>query len=486
MVDVQLHGLVPKSRDRQPGLALPREPKPVLADLVQPGRVLPDLPGVPLLEMSSDGIVAAVNGPLCDLLGHPLDEIVGHAVTDAVHSADRAQFDESLSTMLTTGQHPPFTMRLVRRDGGVIWGRVTLTMLPSAARILVRVADISDAIRTHDREVASLNRLVALVENSSNYILVVGSTGVLTDANPAFENLIGRRIGESADGILRALVHPDDLASVLDALSDTFASPGPHAPITFRLAARDGLWIHIEMVANNQLANPDIHGVVINGRDVTERVEHALQLESTLKSLIAVMGVASEVRDPYASGHQHRVARLAAAVAEDIGCDADTVEGIRLGATVHDIGKVAVPAEILSYPGRISSAAFEIIKTHCRIGHDIIAGVDFPWPVAAIILQHHERLDGTGYPLGLRGDEILLEAQIVAVADVADAMTSPRPYRAAVGVDAAVKELLDGRGRLYHPAAADACARILRDGIRDLPEHVSVVAGATPQAMPRG
>ena len=170
-----------------------------------------------------------------------------------------------------------------------------------------------------------------------------------------------------------------------------------------------------------------------------------------------------EKRDPYTAGHQRRVAILAAAIGREMALDEDRIAGVHFAAIIHDIGKICVPAEILSRPGRLKPIEMEIIKSHCQVGHDIVQGVEFPWPVAKIILQHHERLDGSGYPQGLKGDEIILEAKIVTVADVVEAMSSHRPYRPAVGIDAAVTEISCNRGKYYDPQVVDACLRLINE-----------------------
>ncbi|MCF8025160.1 MAG: HD-GYP domain-containing protein [Desulfobacteraceae bacterium] len=168
-----------------------------------------------------------------------------------------------------------------------------------------------------------------------------------------------------------------------------------------------------------------------------------------------------EIRDPYTAGHQSRVADLAGNMAEDMGLDVDTVESIRLAGIVHDLGKIAVPAEVLSKPTRLSENEFGIIKEHPRTGYNILKNKDFPWPIAKIVLQHHERLDGSGYPNGIAGDEIRLEARILAVADVVEAMSSHRPYRPGLGTHAALQEIQNQAGRLFDEEAVRACVRVL-------------------------
>jgi PAS domain S-box-containing protein/putative nucleotidyltransferase with HDIG domain len=195
-----------------------------------------------------------------------------------------------------------------------------------------------------------------------------------------------------------------------------------------------------------------------------EQQESARKLGRALEDTIQAIATTIEARDPYTAGHQQRVSRLAAAIAREMGLDDAQVAGVLRGAAIHDIGKVYVPSEILNRPGRLSDIEFSLIKTHSQIGYDIIKDIDFPWPIGTMILQHHERLDGSGYPNGLKGDEILLEAKILAVADVVEAMMNHRPYRAALGLDAAINEITCHSGLLFDPAAVAACTRVLRNG----------------------
>jgi len=205
-------------------------------------------------------------------------------------------------------------------------------------------------------------------------------------------------------------------------------------------------------------------------RSLTDRREAEEQLSRTLDNLRQAMGatlrtlaLAVETKDPYTSGHHKRVADLARTIAMEMGLSDETLEGIRTAATFHDIGKIPLPAEILSRPSKLSEADFHLIKTHPQTGYDILKEVEFPWPVARIVWQHHERLDGSGYPLGLKGEEILPEARVLAVADVVEAMCSHRSYRPMPGLDRALEEIGAQRGILYDPAVVDACLRIFRE-----------------------
>ena len=194
-----------------------------------------------------------------------------------------------------------------------------------------------------------------------------------------------------------------------------------------------------------------------------ERRAHAEQLRRTIISTIRVVQALGELRDPYTHGHERRVGEIAAAIAEEMGLDAETVQGVRVAGFIHDIGKIGVPSEILAKPGKLSPTEMALVRQHATAGYAILKELDFPWPVALVTLQHHERLDGSGYPAGLKGDEIALESRIVAVADTVEAMSSHRPYRPAVGLEAALTEIEARRGVFYDAQAADACLRLFRE-----------------------
>jgi putative nucleotidyltransferase with HDIG domain len=187
------------------------------------------------------------------------------------------------------------------------------------------------------------------------------------------------------------------------------------------------------------------------------------KLRNTFNDVIRTMGQIVGKKDPYTIEHQERVVLLATEIGAALGLDGERLEGLRIAGLVHDVGKVEIPSEILSKPGRLSPLEFELIKTHAGSSYDILREIDFPWPVAEIARQHHEKLDGSGYPRGLKGDEILLEARILTVADVVEAMASHRPYRPSLGLEAALGEIEKNSGILYDPVVVRACAAVLEN-----------------------
>lgn len=187
------------------------------------------------------------------------------------------------------------------------------------------------------------------------------------------------------------------------------------------------------------------------------------KLRETMKKTITAMAKVSEVRDPYTAGHQQQVAELSCAIAGELDMPREKIDYIQLAASVHDIGKIHVPSELLTMPGHISKLEFELIKTHPRAGYEILKTMDFPWPIAEIVLQHHEKINGSGYPDGLSGDQIVPEARILCVADVVEAMSSHRPYRPTLGVEVALEEISRESGTLYDPEIVDACLRLFAE-----------------------
>ncbi|MBS3819745.1 HD-GYP domain-containing protein [bacterium] len=243
------------------------------------------------------------------------------------------------------------------------------------------------------------------------------------------------------------------------------------SPDTLQLEAvhKDGHTFPVEVHADfirDENGNP----VAILGiaRDITERKKTEEELKETLKKLRGALGGTIQVvesiveeRDPYTAGHQRRVTDLARSIAKEMRLSSDQIDAVRMAGAIHDIGKISLPSEILSKPTRLTEAEFELIKKHPQVGYEILKNIEFPWSVAEIVLQHHERLDGSGYPQGLVDGQILMEARVLGVADVMEAMSSHRPYRAALGKKKALEEIKNNRRILYEPRAVDACVKLI-------------------------
>lgn len=267
--------------------------------------------------------------------------------------------------------------------------------------------------------------------------------------------------------------HPDDREAISETIAQSVAPEGPDAyEGDFRVVRPDGsirwLWVRGQVVVRDEAGRGQIvRGVIA---DITGRKEIEEQLRNTTdlyrESLMATISstmTLGNLRDPYTAGHERRVGEFAYATGEQLGLNPDALEGLRLAGYMHDVGKFAVPSEILARPSRLSAAERILVETHPRAGYEVLSEIPFPWPIALVALQHHERLDGTGYPEGLSGDEIIPEARILAVADVFEAMSSHRPYRPALGSEAAIAELESGAGTRYDPRVVTAFLTQMRE-----------------------
>jgi len=209
-----------------------------------------------------------------------------------------------------------------------------------------------------------------------------------------------------------------------------------------------------------------LHNIELEEKDKIseQKLRQSYQkLQKTMEGAIDTIAKIVETKDPYTSGHQQRVSKLAITIARKMKLPQEKIEGIRVSSLVHDVGKISIPAEILNKPIKLTEIEFNLIKDHSQVGYDILKSIEFPWPIEKIVLQHHERLDGSGYPRGLKGEDIIIEARIIGVADVVEAMSSHRPYRPALGIDAALEEISKNRGIFYDPEVVDICIKLVRE-----------------------
>jgi PAS domain S-box-containing protein/putative nucleotidyltransferase with HDIG domain len=307
-----------------------------------------------------------------------------------------------------------------------------------------------------------------IVENSSDAI-VVAQDGKLKFANPRALELIGGSAEEIANVPFLQLIHPEDRDGVGGEHPKDPGAEDSSAVPCFRVLNKDqnSSWVELSSVETSwEGSRATLHFM----HDITERwlAQHAIEqsmgnLRKALMGTIQAMAMMVEARDPYTAGHQRRVARIAHLIALEMGLGESRSECVRMAGAVHDIGKIALPADILSKPGKLTETEFDLIKDHSQSGYDILREIEFPWPLADIVLQHHERMNGSGYPSGLPGDEISLEARILAVADVVEAMGSHRPYRPALGFGKALDEVSHKKGILYDKDAVEACLRVFTE-----------------------
>jgi PAS domain S-box-containing protein/putative nucleotidyltransferase with HDIG domain len=307
-----------------------------------------------------------------------------------------------------------------------------------------------------------------LFEDSSDAIYLNNQDSELIDFNLSMLELFGYSREEMLGINTKAVfVNLDEY----ERLQDKIAQKGSVREFKAKLRKKDGTEMDCLITSTVRQAKDKsklgYQGII---RDISELVSSREQIETTLNDLrkalggtIEAMALTVETRDPYTAGHQRRVSNLARGIATEMGVSEAQIQGIRMAGVIHDIGKISVPGEILSKPGNISQNELGIIREHPQVGYNILKTVDFPWPIAQIVLQHHERMDGSGYPNGILGENILLEARILAVADVVEAMASHRPYRAALGINLALNEILKNRGSFYDPKVVDACLRLFNE-----------------------
>ncbi len=309
-----------------------------------------------------------------------------------------------------------------------------------------------------------------LIENVLDIITVLNGDGIIRYESSSIERVLGYEPDELIGESFFEFIHPDDVLAVINVFNDGLQISGCIVSLEFRFQRKDGSWCDLETIAKNLLDDPAVAGIVLNSRDITERVraekelrQRFEKLQRALEGTITALAAMVEKRETYIAGHHQRVTRLACAIAEEMGLAEERIEGIRVAGTLHDIGRIGVPIEILNKPNRLAEIELAMIKTHPQVGYDLLRTIEFPWPVAPILLQHHERMDGSGYPKGLVGESILLEARILGVADVVEAMTCRRSYRSALGVDKALGEISRNSGVLYDPGVVEACLKLFTE-----------------------
>lgn len=315
--------------------------------------------------------------------------------------------------------------------------------------VLARAIRYAVHARRAEKEI---QHLASFPQLNPDPILEVDSTGAITFCNAATVEQL-KSLGIDDDP---RLFLPSDMGQILQAMNLDMPEE--------RRRLQRQVTIGKRIFAAEVHLMPRHKSARVYTRDVTDRHEAEAEIRTNIEKLSRMMeGIvnalasASELRDPYTAGHQKRVSQLACALADEIGLTGDQLESVRVAATLHDIGKMYVPAEILTKPGRLAPVEMSIIKVHPEAGSNILKPIDFPWPVAQIVHQHHERMDGTGYPKGITGEAIMKEARIIAVADVVEAMASHRPYRPALGVERAISEIKNAKTGIYDPEVVAAC-----------------------------
>lgn len=424
--------------------------------------------------------------------GADLQEGHGPHIEDQKNVAELASL-AAKAVALAAAQAEAVAKRAVEHDAAKAADRVALAVI-AAAEAAARAAMVAAT-----EAKAAVEKAAALASRSARDIAVAAAQAVNTAKQVAARD-VERALDEVESAYARASQSTERaaVAAVTEALAaveraTALASQSAHEAAT---AAEHAVAAAKQAVEQNaaeaatavaevvKRASEDADkaaaemGAVVAKLDASEAMReqaelkirlYVEQLERAMGATLRSVAIMVERRDPYTAGHERRVGELAAAIGVEMGLPAETVKGLRMTGYVHDIGKISVPAELLSKPSKLSPVEFELIKTHAQTGYDILKDVDFPWPLAMVILQHHERLDGSGYPQGLQGDEIIAEARIMAVADVVEAMQSHRPYRPGLGIEIALHEIEQNSGKFYDPQVVAACLRLFREKGYTLP-----------------
>ena len=318
--------------------------------------------------------------------------------------------------------------------------------------------------RTYQQIRQSEEQFRALGENAPDIIYTLDADGAFDYINPAWEKILGYKKEEVIGRYFIDFVRKKDVRQFIRHFKRVRSNKEAIKGFTGVLLTRDGdeRLFNISCSPNLDLTDT-VTGAIGTIKDITDLEKNLEILKSALQNTVNAMAVIVESKDPYTSGHQKRVMDLAVAIAEEMNLEEDKISGIRMAAIIHDIGKINVPAEILSKPGKLTDIEFSMIKTHPEAGYNILKNIEFMYPVAQIVRQHHEKMDGSGYPGGLSGNDILIEARVIAVADVVEAMATHRPYRPSLGIAEALKEIRQGRGIGYDPEVVDACLKLFEE-----------------------
>ena len=363
-----------------------------------------------------------------------------------------------------------YEFKYVTKSGKTRWLDFSATYIEfeNKPALMANGFDITERKQIEAALIESEIKYRRIFESFEDIYYQIDQNGIIRVLSPSVYRLTGwspdELIGKPASDIY---VRPEDQEKLLAEL----ARNGFLRDYEILVKKKDGTHVYASLVASI-LTDPDGRARGISGtlRDITERKQAEVKLQQTLESLrkafgvtIGVMVAAIEMRDPYTAGHQNRVANLARTIAMEMKLPQDKIDGILMAGSIHDIGKLSIPSEILTKPTNLTNLEFSLIKEHSRSGYEMLKDVESPWPLAEIVYQHHERMNGSGYPRNLKGDEILLESQILAVADVVEAMGCHRPYRPTLGIDAALEEITKNKGILYDNNVVDACLKLFRE-----------------------
>jgi PAS domain S-box-containing protein/putative nucleotidyltransferase with HDIG domain len=411
-----------------------------------------------------EGNMVFLNETGCRMLGIEPARMTGKSIMDIIPGELQPMFRTQVMSILNKGGSWEGDLQYRNQKTGKLFDVYTMAYAiknpaSGAPRYFASVSlDITE------RKVMEENYR-SIFDNAREGIFRTTPEGRFVLANRAMARILGYDSPEALiDGVTdipgQLYIHPEERSQTLEFLE----REGYVKNAEVQWKRKDGatIWVHRTMRAVRDEKGKILYleGLVT---DITDRKKSVDQLRKALVDTIQAIASIVESRDPYTAGHQRRVADLAAAIAAEMGLSVELIEGLRMAGVIHDIGKVSVPSDILNMPRKLTDIEFSLIKTHAKSGYEMVKDIEFPWPIARMILEHHERINGSGYPNGLTGDKLLLESRILAVADVVEAMATHRPYRAALSLDVAMDEITKNRGVIYDPDAVDACLRLFRE-----------------------
>jgi PAS domain S-box-containing protein len=424
-----------------------------------------------ILVVDKLGTITYASPSIERFLGYGPDELIGKRTLDLIVSDDKPRAIADFGRALMTKEVLIPNVFCIRHKDGTerILEGIGKNLLdnPIVAGLVMNVRDITDRKRIEEALRESEELFRSYLEYAPDGVYMSDLEGNFLYGNRKCEEITSYRREELiGKNFLELNILSENSLNKAAQLLQANMEGKPTGPDEIELISKEGRLIPVE-INTNVVQRMGQRIVLAFVRDITERKQAEKQLQDTLESLRKAVGVtmqvmvsAVEVRDPYTSGHQTRSADLARAIAIEMGLPKEKIEGIRMVGSIHDIGKLSIPAEILSKPTKLSETEFALIKEHAYKGFEMLKDVESPWPLAEIVYQHHERMDGSGYPRNLQGEEILIEARILAVADVVEAMASHRPYRPGLGIDAALNEIEKNRGIFYDNTVVDACLRL--------------------------
>jgi PAS domain S-box-containing protein/putative nucleotidyltransferase with HDIG domain len=379
---------------------------------------------------------------------------------DIVGEPDRTTLQklgvESLVGLPIVNFHRVWGVLFLENSGDKLCSNEEIEILTSIVNIMQNAIQRDEAQKALEESEALYQ---AMIERSLTGIYII-QDGLIRFVNKRMTEMLGYSFEELINQEPKFIVHPDDHPLLKKKLEDRMSGRVQSLHYTLRGSRKDGERIWLESMSSLVMikGRPAIMGNIM---DVTERIRHDETRNRMIDAITMLAGSMAEQRDPYTAGHQRRVAEIAVAIGEQMSLSASCIEGLRLSALLHDIGKFAVPIEILTKPGKLRSSEFQFIKMHSQFGAEILAEMPFPCDISSVVEQHHERINGSGYPAGLRGEQISLEARIIAVADVVEAMSSHRPYRPSLGLEAAIQEVTQNQGVLYDVKVVSALLNIV-------------------------